>query len=251
MLCLPGAFWHYDVWKDYIDSLTPSIFYDGVNDCTWNGGRANVSSNLWNDEIVNEYTKRGHTIALTFSNAYIDFSDDVGKILLSKLDNISGYVILKNYLLARYIRIHHPNIRLIYSITGVQEEYSSDFYRKILTWCDYVVPRWHHIYQIAKDFCLIKDRFEIMINHSCPSQCPYWNEHYNNVDVANSHHKTYDNYDNELITCMINEKLTDTIEIDIRKRLKYAMQLGYTRFKLAGREFTKEKLRKQIEEILQ
>ena len=251
MFCLPGAFWHYDLWREYIDTIYPSIFYDGVNCCTWNGGRSNVLGNNWDDKIAQEYVSRGHTLALTFSNEFINFDDEIGDKLLGKLNDIHGYVILRNHFLARRIRIVYPKIRIIYSITGVQKEYSFDFYYNILKWCDYIVPRWHHLYKLAKDFSLLRDRFEVMINHSCPSECPYWEKHYTLVDEVNrtSTHisKTYDN---PVINCLIDEKLTDSFEIDIQRRMKYVTQLGFTRFKLAGREFPKDKLKSHVEKIL-
>ena len=55
MWMLPGTFWHFDLYKEIIHSIKPAIFYDGVNNCPWNGGRSNIVSNTWNDAVIEEY----------------------------------------------------------------------------------------------------------------------------------------------------------------------------------------------------
>ena len=62
---------------------------------------------------------------------------------------------------------------------------------------------------------------------------------------------TYHNYDTSSITCLINENMTDSDihENMISRRLQKALSLGYTRFKLAGREFPIERLKKEISEV--
>ena len=248
---LPGTFWHWSLYKDIISSVRPSIFYDGVNSCVWNGGRNNVDTNLWDDDIVKLYYRHSHRIALTFSNEEIDVKDAVGNFLLEKLSEKDNYVILRNVTLAEHVRKNYPNLHLIYSIVGTEHDYRREFYKSILELYDYVVPRFHHILKIREDFPSELDRFEIMINHSCPSTCPYWSLHYSIIENENRNKKTYRNYDTSSITCLINEKLTDSDVSDnvIHRRLQKSLSLGYTRFKLAGREFPTERLKKDLLEV--
>lgn len=248
---LPGTFWHWNFYKTIISSIRPSIFYDGVNSCVWNGGRNNVYNNNWNDNIVEQYYHFSHRIAFTFSNKNINLSDELGNHLLDVLSSKDNYVILRNDELANYIRKNYSNLFLVYSIVGTPLEYSKDFYKRILNLYDYVVPRFHHIKDISLDFPNELNKFEIMINHTCPSTCPYWDKHYSKIENENANTITYKSYDTSSITCMINEKMTDS-DINNKltsRRLKKSLSLGFTRFKLAGREFSIDRLKKDLSEV--
>ncbi len=96
---LPGTFWHFDLYKEIIHSIKPAIFYDGVNNCPWNGGRSNIVSNTWNDAVIEEYYQYGHRVAMTFSNGDIDISNEIGNKLLEKLSAQDNYIILRNALI--------------------------------------------------------------------------------------------------------------------------------------------------------
>ena len=249
MWILPGAFWHKNLYLNYANKLNHSIFYDGVNNCAWNGGRNNIIGNDWDDDVCKLYYENGHNIALTFSNNCIDINDKTGNFLLEKLsENTYNYVIASSDNLAQYIKKKYDNIYLIFSITSTPQNYDASFYKSKLKLFDYIVPRWHHIKNISADFKTSLDRFEIMINHTCISNCPYWDKHYNLISEHNRNNLLYDSYDNKDITCMINEKLTDSkiASVDIMKRYIKAKEYGFNRFKLAGREMPLEKLESQI-----
>ena len=248
---LPGAFWHYDIYKK-IKFSRSAIFYDGVNSCPWNGGRNNVIGNVWNDEIVNFYYKNNHRIALTFSNSIIDINNNTGNLLLELLSKKNNtYVIIKNFFLLQHIKRNFPAIKTIFSITGTKEQYDKKFYYSILNNYDYIVPRFHHTKDISKDFIHDLDRFEILINHTCPSTCPKWDEHYAIIEKNNQQHKNFLSYDTRNITCLIKEDFTDSSlrKLNIRKKLIYSISYGFTRFKLSGREYSKERLLKDLLEI--
>lgn len=248
---LPGMFWHYDLYKRIIGKIKSAIFYDGLNSCSWNGGRKNVLGNDLRRSVLNEYYKYGHRIALTFSNEHIDdLSDRVGNYLLDSISDRENYVILRNSKLKDYIRNRYMNLKLIYSITGTEEEYRKEFYEDVLSEYDYVVPRYHHIEKIASDFSGL-ERFEIIINHTCFSRCPFWRKHYSIIDKENRMGSSSSNYDSEEITCLIDEKITDSSIFSdiIRKRFIKASSLGFKRFKLSGREFSKKRLEKEISSI--
>lgn len=245
---LPGTFWHFDLYKEIIHSIKPAIFYDGVNNCPWNGGRSNILSNTWNDAVVEEYYQYGHRVAMTFSNGSIDISNEIGNKLLEKLSVQDNYVILRNEELRTYIRKTYPNLHLVYSIVGTKEKYDKEFYSSILNKYDYIVPRYHHIKYIVDDFSSELNKFEIMVNHTCPSNCPYWSKHYAFIDNENKSGVTHQKYDNESINCLIHEKITDDKlnERNIKQRFFQSLRYGFSRFKLAGREFPKERLHKEI-----
>ena len=245
----PGAFYHYSTYKNILSSLVPSIFYDGTNLCKWNGGRNLINQN-WSNDIVYQYYKNNHKIALTFSNSIIDLSDKTGNYLLSLLNENNNYVICKNINLAKYIKEKYQNISLIYSITGTQLNYSYNWYKNILSTFDYIVPRWHHIKNISKDFKNLY-KFEIMVNHSCPSTCKYWDYHYKKVELDNINNKIYSSYNNDCIECLLKKDLSDSL-YNIQNtvlKLNTAIKLGFTNFKLAGREFSKEQLIQELNNI--
>lgn len=245
----PGAFYHYSIYKDLLSSLKPSIFYDGTDLCKWNGGR-NLINQRWSTDIVDDYYKNNHRIALTFSNSIINLSDKIGNYLLSLLNENNNYVICKNMDLASYIKEKYSNISLIYSITGTELDYSYEWYKNILKVYDYVVPRWHHIRSISKDFKNLY-KFEIIVNHSCLSTCKFWNEHYKNVETDNINGKIYSSYNNDCIECIIKKDLSDSLYNiqDTILKLNTAIKLGFTNFKLAGREFYKEQLIQELNKI--
>lgn len=250
---LPGAIWHYSIYNAIFDSIYPSVFYDGVNCCAWNGGRSNVAGNDWNDSIAESYYRFGHSIALTFSNDLISLNNATGNMLLEKLSSHNGNcVILRNRSLAEYIRKKYNNISIIYSITGTPETYSRSFYDEVLEYSDFVVPRWHHVSHIINDFQENIQKFEIMVNHTCPSDCPLWNEHYDIVNRSNRNDRMHDSYDSDEITCLIDEKLTDlrALEKDIFRRTFDMLKSGFSRFKLAGREFSRERMCRELNTIM-
>ena len=57
--------------------------YDGINNCSWNGGRINRDI-CYDDKVINFYYRNNISIALTFTNPVIDLTDKTGNELLKK-----------------------------------------------------------------------------------------------------------------------------------------------------------------------
>jgi collagenase-like PrtC family protease len=242
---LPGAFYHFDIYKEILDKISPSVFYDSTDMCLWNGGRANVNQKF-NIDIFNEYYKHGQKIALTFSNSVIDLSDKTGNRLLELLSVNQNYVIYRNTELAKHIKNNY-DLKLVYSITGTVENYSKDWYEDILSIADYIVPRFHHLSNIMNDFSDLS-KFIPMVNHSCPSNCPYWSEHYSDVDKSIQKNESYSSFDNKVIECKLKKDLSDNIYniSNTVQKINKLVSAGFKNFKLAGREFSKEQLKKEL-----
>lgn len=249
----PGAFWHKTHWLNVLEDIEPSVFYDGVDCCSWNGGRLNVSGNLWDDEIARKFYIDGHRIALTFSNSEIDIEDSKGNELLEKLSHFDGnQVILKNEKLRKYISKNFSNLVMVLSVTGIQAEYSKAWYEDALDKYDIVVPRFSHLEKLSRDFskndlCY----FEVMVNHICPLNSPICQAHYAEIEKMNREGKNSGEYLNKTIDCRMSDERTEDLResMDILGNVGKAVALGFSRFKLAGRELLTDFLKYQYNQI--
>ena len=249
----PGTFWHKALWLNVLDDIEPSVFYDGVNCCSWNGGRLNVFGNLWDDEIAKKFYLEGHRIALTFSNSEIDTEDILGNELLENLSKVDGnQVILKNEKLRQYIDRNFSNLIKVLSVTGTQSTYSKMWYEDALSKYDIIVPRFSHLANLSKDFSKrILGRFEVMVNHICPLNTPICEAHYAEIERMNREGNTSDVYLNKTIECRMSDERTEDLResMDVLGNVGKAVALGFNRFKLAGRELPIEFLKYQYGQI--
>lgn len=251
MWMFPGAFWHSDVYKCIISSIRPAIFYDGVNCCRWNGGRNNILSNVWDNDLAETYYTYGHKLAMTFSNSIIDLSDKVGNELLEILSTKDNYVILRNEPLRAYIKSKYPNLFLVHSIVGIPNEYDKVLYTELLNKYDYIVPRYHHLENLKLDFPNDLSRFEVLVNYFCLPSCPYWQEHHGRIETENRNNIHYTDYNINILECLAGKDLSYNIlaHISLKQRIDKLLYMGFSRFKLAGREFPKEQLFNELEKI--
>lgn len=249
----PGTFWHKTHWLNVLEDIEPSVFYDGVDCCSWNGGRLNVSGNLWDDEVARQFYIEGHRIALTFSNSEIDTEDYKGNELLEKLSHFNGnQVILKNEKLRQYISRNFSNLIMVLSVTGIQAEYSKAWYEDALSRYDIVVPRFAHLEKLSRDFSKNDLRyFEVMVNHICPLNSPVCQAHYAEIEKMNREGKTSREYLNRTIDCRMSDERTEDLResMDILGNVGKAVALGFSRFKLAGRELPADSLKYQYNQI--
>ena len=250
--------------------------YDGVNNCSWNGGRINRDIFI-SQKDIEKYNKLGISIAFTFSNPEIDLSNVKGKELLIWLDNsqkkynIQNEIILINEELRRFLRQNY-NFKLKFSITGhdlkaypdkkEQFEYKL-YYKKLKEKYDIIVPKMEHVFQ---DWFLDQtlDKYELMLNDTCRPDCQYYKQHFEEIARFNRIFK------NEKVAYNFNPKLAYNIEecwlpnFDPNKELtscktgmdfdeemiRKALKLGYKNFKISGRENSFEEMKEEIKKFL-
>jgi len=251
--------------------------YDGVNNCSWNGGRINRNIFITQKDIE-KYNKLGISISFTFSNPVIDLTDKKGLQLLEWLDNsqkkynIQNEITLINENLRNFLRQNY-NFRLKFSITGHDlESYPKkdkqllykNYYLDLKNKYDLVVPKMEHIFQ---DWFINQKKlykYELLINDTCRPGCPYYKQHFEEIAKINRIFK------NEKVVYDFNPKLANAIEecwlpdfnpdIELtscktgmdfdEKMIEKALFLGYRSFKISGRENTFDRLQNDIEIFL-
>lgn len=250
--------------------------YDGVNNCSWNGGRINRNIFITQKDIE-KYNKLGIAIAFTFSNPEINLSDDKGRELLKWLNNsqekykVQNEIILINKDLKNYLKLNY-NFKLKYSITGhnlkaYPDEKSQKFYKwyykQLKKNYDIIVPKMEHIFQ---EWFLDQglDKYELMLNDTCRPDCPYYKQHFEEIARINRIFK------NEKVAYDFNPKLAYSIEecwlpnfnpnkeltscktgMDFNNEMiKKALKLGYRNFKISGRENSFEEVQEDINKFL-
>jgi len=262
-LMLGGAKTHYKMFmlelfkhKHIFKNHTLTV-YDGISNCSWNGGRINRDIDLTDNEISNYY-KHNINIALTFSNHNIDLTDQTGNELLKKFHKKGNSIILINENLRKYIKKNFPLYRLIYSITGLgtmtvpMNGDDVKRYKVLEDKYDMIVPRMEHVFD--KEFLKLKSlKYEVMMNDTCVYACPYFEEHFQLIADQNHFKKPWEEK-GELNCTLIEEcwlkgfnpdtgdqktieKYGDDYGMDLnKKQLMRLYDLGIRSYKITGRE---------------
>ena len=89
MYIVAGAFSKFKELSLFImkNNIKNIVVYDGINNCSWNGGRINRDI-YWKQSYIDFYYNRNISIALTFTNHNIDLNDSIGNNLLNKFHKI-------------------------------------------------------------------------------------------------------------------------------------------------------------------
>lgn len=232
--------------------------YDGINTCSWNGGRINRDLK-YSDDVINFYYRNNINIALTFTNNIVSLDDEVGNHLLAKFHREGNKIISINTKLRDYIRENFPLYQHTRSITGFgkinvpMQDDDVQMYKKLEPHYDYIVPRTEHTFdQRFKDLDPIK--YEIMVNDTCIYNCPYYEQHFQAIAEQNRlYNKPWsDGRQDEMMKieeCWIDgfdpnvghaptiEKYGENYGMDLkRNQISRLIKAGIRRFKVTGRE---------------
>jgi hypothetical protein len=252
-------------FKDKIDFS----FYDGPNLCPWNGGRINEEIFLTPSK-VKYFNDKGYGVFLTFSNPIIDLNDEIGNELLEMLNHneLNGVIII-NEELRNYVKEKYPEYQIIFSISGhpnsvIPTKELLDYYKDLEDKYDVIVPRFEMGLN-EKFFSEVKiPKYELIVNDKCIYNCNIFREHLFTMAEFNRKYKSpwkEQPFDvcNKAHECWIKNFNPD--EGSEKDRNKHgislgmsftgemydkAISLGYTRFKIMGRELTKDKLKHDI-----
>lgn len=243
--------------------------YEGPNRCQWNGGRINRDIIL-TEEIIHKYNKAGISISLTFTNPEINLTDKIGNELLQKLNysstlyNIQNKIVLVNDDLRKYLR-RNFNFELIYSITGHQSDVRItdellEHYKDLESKYDYIVPKFELVFQEKFYRNVNTEKYELLINDTCKYACQFYHEHFKEIAKQNTvstnpwnelgfEHcfKTEEcwlpKFNPDIGSIEDKEKYKEKLGMSYDKEMLHrALELGYTCFKLSGRENTSEQL---------
>ena len=99
--------------------------------------------------------------------------------MLKLFDNGMNEIIVNSPILEKYLRDKFPNYKLTKSITAAKEDY--DFVKALDTYESVVIPRrknrdWDFLNSIPEDK---RSRIEILVDETCPIDCPRLYTHYN------------------------------------------------------------------------
>ena len=200
------------------------IFYDSFGNTKFNGGR--VINSTINQEQIDFCIKYNFGISATFSNYYIDLSEQQGLESLSKLNDIHASVVISNLELLNYIKQNYSNIKTTQSViskieldTDLKCYYQDD-------------PR---IYDNI-------DKTEILLDNKCYG-CP---EFYNHFDLISKNvlNKEFVKYNH----CYLKERLNICNE-DYKTSIPRFVNQGFKNFKIPGREYNKLNYENNLKEL--
>jgi len=245
--------------------------YDGINNCSWNGGRINRDI-CYDDKVINFYYRNNISIALTFTNPVIDLTDKTGNELLKKFHKKGNVIITANETLLNYIKEKYPLYKHTRSITSFGKinvpmtDDDFNLYKRLEKLYDYIVPRCEHIFD-KRFIDLDQNKYEIMLNDTCIYNCPYYGIHFEEIAKQNrlykkpwvdagqkemyeveecwlSERSTYKKpkgFDPNIGQEKVIKKLGDSYGMDLKtSQIKQLIKQGVNNFKITGREMTFE-----------
>lgn len=258
----------YPKLEKYMDKISFDV-YDGPNLCKWNGGRINRDITL-TSQMVDWYNKKDIGVFLTFSNYNIDLNHQIGLDLLKMLkNNPRNGIVLVNEKLRLYIKDNYPNYKLIYSISGHKNNICINndlisYYKDLETKYDVIVPRFEMGLNPLFYTEIDTSKYELITNDTCIHGCQVFEEHFHEVARIN---REYNNpwEEIEYNTCFKAEecwiknfnpsigsdedrkKYGETLGMDFTMEMySKALECGYRRFKIMGRELETKKLEGSI-----
>ena len=245
--------------------------YDGINNCSWNGGRINRDI-CYDDKVINFYYRNNISIALTFTNPVIDLTDKTGNELLKKFHKKGNVIITANETLLNYIKEKYPLYKHTRSITSFGKinvpmtDDDFNLYKQLEKQYDYIVPRCEHVFD-KRFIDLDQNKYEIMLNDTCIYNCPYYGIHFEEIAKQNrlytkpwvdagqkemyeveecwlSERSTYKKpkgFDPNIGQEKVIKKLGDSYGMDLKtSQIKQLIKQGVNNFKITGREMTFE-----------
>jgi hypothetical protein len=218
------------------------VVYDGINKCSWNGGRINRDVYA-NDALMEYYYSKGISIALTFSNHRINLDNPLGNELLEKFHREGNALIIVNDDLRKYVREKFPKYDLIYSITGMGhlniplQDSDIAFYKQLEQDYNWIVPRFEHVFDPRANE-LDKSKWEVMLNDTCVYGCKHYDAHFKAIADENTAGRPYSA---EIEECWLPKfdpsKDSKYDCMDIRpNKMKELKEMGVQSFKITGRE---------------
>ncbi len=257
-----ALFWRF---HDFILQKTgraPFAQVHGAPTCKWNGGR--LKTNIVNQDhvadLIQGYGDRGIAVHATFTNYNIDasqLSDSMGNLILDCLHrhNPTGGngVILSEGILYDYIRARYPELKCIASVTKIVKEHGRgklDYYRGLEAAYDRIMIHPDDNLQPALLAQLEhKDKYEILINEPCISNCRQRQAHYQILSDCHTDFLDYElmkgqitrlgKRDCEDLRLMATSASGRTLVLNTGE-LKALYDLGFRHFKIQGRGMPSE-----------
>lgn len=266
MIFLPGAFNHTNellllLLKIFKCIPLNLIFYDGVDNSVWNGGKPNIlCKSKFSYKTLKLLNSKNIGVYLTFSNFYInDLSLKHENEILEQLNEskLNG-VILTNKKLYDYIKKNHKNLNLSLSVTYFKNWNHNIYDFKMLEDCfNFICPMYSWVFDEKFINKIDVSKYKIMLNDTCKVNCSNWHNHFEHICKYNLLPLKEQNVDtaDKIYQCWIKtdkdnpnvgwqkDKLKYGVkhgmDIDI-EGLKILYNYGFRTFKLNGRDLKGE-----------
>lgn len=174
----------------FYDNVTVGAIYGTFPGVIWNGGRVMQGPDIGLHYIINliyNYHQLGIPLRFTYTNLLISepeqLNDTYANTVTALAHNKNNEILVANDYLEQYLRTVYPNYKYISSTTkcllNEQDiiDDSDKYYMSVLD------------YRKNRDMEFLKslpnpEKFEILINAWCRSDCPYRREHYEDLSRA-------------------------------------------------------------------
>jgi len=266
-LNIAGAFIYFDklfsfILKHKLHKKFNLMVYDSVDYCSWNGGRINYKNNA-SEEKIKKYNQIDVSVGLSFSNYKIDLNNSQGNQFLEYLDfyqkkfKIQNSIFLINEKFREFLRkkynfllkfsiVGHPNWLTDYPDISKAIQFYKDKEKKY----DTIVPK---RFYIDKDWFIKNlnlNKYEVLFNYGCHYDCKIFYTHFEAIASQNLIPEKYKYLINKKVgPCWITDE--KPYDIDTSKNFYMKLRkLGYTKFKIAGRDTNFYEVKNDIKQFL-
>ena len=206
----------------FIENRNIHTIYGCFPEMIWNGGGNYFGEKLKGYNLIHKifdwYLEHNLYLQFTFTNPCLTLEDTKDKYCNNILNIISEYnninILVASEALDNYIRNKYPNIKIDKSIIATrkeQENYNFDcIIEDLKKYNQIVLPKiylknWDYLLNIPKE---IRSKIEILINETCPIDCPYAYTHY----LKYGQLQLYNDYDSIDTGCVQTDRFKDPFE---------------------------------------
>lgn len=238
--------------------------YTGYNDSPWNGCRIPEKAEEFDITTLKKFNSLGIGVFLTLSNDIIKNVNarDENTVLRELNKSALNGVILTNKKLFKHIKNNFNNLKTSFSVSGF-ETLSLNELNKVKEYDNYC-PRYEWVFD--ERFYMNNDlnKCKVMLNDTCKYDCIFWGEHFKEINRI-IRTKEYTNMSlktkQKITECWIANKKNNPdngwqndiskysfltgMDFD-REMIITAQKLGYSRFKLCGRDLSEEDFKHEL-----
>ena len=167
--------------------------YDQHAGMRWAGGRPHAFIAGQTKEsfarMVEEYNRRGIQFNLVFSNLFLEekhLNDERCNWMLEHCYRPGNGVIVGSHVLAKYIRKHYPEYRIVHSLTHFNKEPAYYYAHEDLYDVFVLPPHLNYREKVLTEMLdrLGPERLEVLVNETCFRECNIRQEHYDLISKA-------------------------------------------------------------------
>lgn len=225
----------------FYDDIGKIIAYGCPEGCTWNGNRYNPGDCSYGsvENLLFSYEMNNVKYRMTFSNSMLEDSDfyDRRSNMVAKIANERGGngAIVSTEKMAEFLRTNYPNLYLVNSITTENCKTIEDINRLSKERITVIPPQFINNEDALKQL-KYPENIEIIVNETCPPNCPKKYEHWKWLCDLNLH-KACEEWKCPLEgnKASLVEELEKSPFYVTRDNLPMYEKYGINKFKISGR----------------